>query len=189
MKATEVIRTDRLNLRPLTSADLPLFVEMDTDPEVMRYIRDALTEDQVEERFRDILDRKDEIFIGFWVIQPQASDTPQGWVMLKHLPTDAPTDSKVQHVTEGDIEIGYRLRKMAWGNGYATEAARAALNEAFETLGLDKVVAVTDFENMRSRNVLAKIGLNNTGPRQAYGQECLGYEIVKSDWDTRRSNP
>lgn len=189
MKATATIRTDRLTLRPLALTDLPLFIEMDTDPDVMRYIRDVMTKEQVTERFDDILSNVDNLFIGFWVIQPQASDTPDGWVMLKHLPTDAPNGTKVQQVNGGDIEVGYRLRQMSWGNGYATEAGKAALHEAFETLGLEKVIAVTDFDNMRSRNVLAKLGLNNTGPRKAYGQEVLGYEIVKSDWDTRRSKP
>jgi len=67
-----------------------------------------------------------------------------------------------------DVEIGYAFGPASWGRGYATEAGRAILNEAFGPLGLERIVAVTSEENSRSQRVLAKLGFILVGRRDVY---------------------
>ena len=85
---------------------------------------------------------------------------------------------------DGEVEIGYFLKRIAWGNGYATEAAQRILQFAFE-----EVVAVTDPENRRSRRVLEKIDFLSTGIRRAYGEDLPGFQIIRESWLGRQQLP
>ena len=79
---------------------------------------------------------------------------------------------------DGEIEIGYFLRRSAWGKGFATEAAQRLLRFAFEDTSLKEVVAVIESENKSSRRVLDKIGFVSTGTRRAYGETLPGFRIT-----------
>ena len=83
---------------------------------------------------------------------------------------------------DGAVEIGYYLKRTAWGNGYATEAAQRILRFAFESSPLEEVVAVTDPENWTSRRVLEKTGFLSTGIRRAYGEDLLGFRTLRESW-------
>ena len=78
-----------------------------------------------------------------------------------------------------EIEVGYRFLKSYWGRGYATESARASIAYGFDELGLDRIVAVALAENIASRRVLEKCGLNEIGLVHAYGLEHVKYEIAR----------
>ncbi|MCA1701094.1 MAG: GNAT family N-acetyltransferase, partial [Actinobacteria bacterium] len=78
-----------------------------------------------------------------------------------------------------DIALGYALGVDFWGRGYATEAARAVLDEAFGALAMSRVVAITRATNFRSRRVLGKLGFIPRGLRHVWGAEQLYFELEK----------
>ena len=82
-----------------------------------------------------------------------------------------------EQIPEGDIEIGYILKKSAWGKGYATEACNRLLKFAFEETPLQEVVAVIDAENTASRKVLEKCGLSYQGQVRSYAGSNPGFRI------------
>jgi RimJ/RimL family protein N-acetyltransferase len=80
---------------------------------------------------------------------------------------------------QSDIEIGYRLHKDFWGKGYGTELVKALINWGFEHLSVNKLVAVINPDNIRSRRVLEKSGMHYVGKCQYYEDEVDRYEILK----------
>ena len=86
----------------------------------------------------------------------------------------------LQHLESGpEIEVGYRFLKQHWGQGYATESARASLAWGFDELGLDRIVAVALASNAASRRVLEKCGLEEIGLAHVYGLEHVKYELAR----------
>ena len=84
----------------------------------------------------------------------------------------------LQHLEGGpEVEVGYRFLKEHWGQGYATEAARASIDFGFDEIGLERIVAVALETNVASRRVLEKSGLREIGLTHVYGLEHVKYEI------------
>ena len=69
-------------------------------------------------------------------------------------------DWAVARILDAEVEIGYRLRRSAWGQGYATEAAQEVRDYAFHTLGMKRLIAIIDPANVASIRVAEKIGMN-----------------------------
>ncbi|MDQ6694564.1 MAG: GNAT family N-acetyltransferase, partial [Chloroflexota bacterium] len=88
-----------------------------------------------------------------------------------------------------EIEVAYLLDKPYWGQGLATEAARAALSYAFDTLQLDRIVAVTRPENKGSKHVLDKIGLKFERHAHYYKLDCSYYSISRERYYDANSKP
>lgn len=84
-----------------------------------------------------------------------------------------------------DISLGYAFGPAHWGRGYATEAARAVLSEAFGALGMQRVVAITREANEGSRNVLRKLGFRLEGARHVWGAEQLYFELERVEYEGR----
>jgi ribosomal-protein-alanine N-acetyltransferase len=82
-----------------------------------------------------------------------------------------------------DISLGYAFGADHWGRGYATEAARGVLDEAFGQLGMTRVVAITREANTGSRNVLRKLGFRMQGVRHVWGAEQLYFVLRRDDYD------
>lgn len=145
-----LLETSRLKIRTFAEKDLENLFALDSDPEVMKYISDGkpMTLEEVKIVLQRIISRYDEWKIyGVWAAELIDSGEFVGWFSLKPLPGTS------------EIEIGYRLLTKRWGQGFATEGAKAILNYAFETLGLKKIVAITNIKNESSKKVLQKIGL------------------------------
>ena len=146
------IETDRLVLRRFTTADLDALCDLDGDPEVMRYLSGgtptprAAIEYDILPRFLSLYTR----FPGFgcWAAHERATGRFLGWLSL--IPTER----------AGEAELGYRLRRDAWGRGFATEGARALMQRAFGELDLRRVVATTYQDNIASRRVMEKAGMS-----------------------------
>jgi RimJ/RimL family protein N-acetyltransferase len=83
--------------------------------------------------------------------------------------------------TKREVEVDFLLGKSYWGKGYATEAGEAALNFAFEKLGLDEIVGIVHPENKASRRVLEKLGLRLTSRTRYFGMDVCRY-AVKREW-------
>jgi RimJ/RimL family protein N-acetyltransferase len=144
------MRTDRLILRDWREADQQPWAAMNADPEVRRYLGPPLTAGQAEAwtlNYQDDLDRHG---YGFWALEVQATGEFIGFAGLDRVDEEMPFTG---------IELGWRLARPAWGNGYATEAGHAALRYAFDELEVAAVVAVTAAINLRSQAVMRRLGM------------------------------
>lgn len=173
---TAELLTSRLRLSPPRVADLEDRLEMDGDPEVMRFIAPLLgPPPDPEARRRRLVERigsgwpeRGRQFHVAW----RDSGAFLGWCALFPL-EDKPGQP---------LEIAYRYRREAWGRGVATEAAAALLRFGFETLRADPIVAVTDLANRGSQAVLAKVGLRRAGNVRAYGTDVAFFVARRDAW-------
>ena len=147
------LETERLILRRFTEDDVDILVELDSDPDVMRYLSGGPPTPR-EDIERDILPWWLDYYnrfegYGFWAVVEKSTGTFLGWFHLRPQqgqPTDEP-------------ELGYRLRRSAWGKGYGTEGSRALIAKAFTELGARRVFAGTYQDNLASRRVMEKAGM------------------------------
>ena len=156
--------TERLVLRRFTAADAGNLLALDGDPEVMRYLAPrARTRAQIDAEVLPLFLGPHQRHPGFgrWAADTRDGGHFVGWFGLRPVRPgggaivdwpDAPPGG-------GVAEIGYRLRRGAWGHGYATEGARALVRRAFTELGVHEVVATTMAVNARSRAVMERAGL------------------------------
>lgn len=146
------LETKRLYFRRLTLADAALLHELDSDPEVMRYIskgRPTPLAVIAEEKLPRWLRYYDEApNQGYWAAHEKASDIFAGWF---HFRPD--------RYEPAAMELGYRLMRRCWGRGYATEGGRALVEKAFTGWNVDRVVARTLAGNLASQRVMEKCGL------------------------------
>jgi RimJ/RimL family protein N-acetyltransferase len=178
--------SDRLILTPLELTDIDLAVELWTDPEVVRYICDVPTEAEVRREMPDSIKRGGNGGIGIWCIADRKTSEKLGSTYLLPMPTE---DDDVDYgliimgqMPDADIEVGYFLKRSAWGQGYATEVCKRILQFAFQEASLDKVVASVDANNIASQNVLAKSGFVYFGQTLCWGKDSPIYKISRDEW-------
>ncbi|MBL7261565.1 GNAT family N-acetyltransferase [Paractinoplanes lichenicola] len=146
-------RTERLLLREWREDDLDTLAEINADPEVMRYIMDGSVRDreQTAAGLRRMMRSWQQHGFGQFAIEKDGSLI--GWAGLAipdFLPEILPA-----------VEIGWRVDRRHWGQGYATEAAASSLRFGFDELGLDRLVSIRHVANERSRRVMEKLGLHH----------------------------
>jgi RimJ/RimL family protein N-acetyltransferase len=144
------IGTGRLIMRGWRETDLGPWAAMNADPEVRQYLGALLTYEQAAAwalNYQDDLDRRG---FGLWALEIRATGEFIGFTGLSPVDDDMPFTG---------MEASWRLARAAWGHGYATEAARAALHHGFDCLGLPEIVAVTMARNTRSQAVMRRIGM------------------------------
>ncbi len=175
------LRTDRIRLIPLAEEHLELEVELDSDPEVMRYLTGAgRTREQVMAAHRLRLATAEPVDgLGFWVGLVDAQFV--GWWLLEP-PPGAP----------GQAELGYRLLRRHWRRGLASEGARELVRHAFDDLALQRIFALTMTVNARSRATMARVGLrygrtfpDDEGVRDGLAGSDLGgveFAITRDEW-------
>jgi RimJ/RimL family protein N-acetyltransferase len=180
------LKTDRLFLRPLVQNDWEMALETFMDPEVMKFVADVSSEEALAEEMKAAIRRGAGGRIGVWCVLQRETGEKLGTAILLPLPIEEDdTDwSLVQEdrYPDADIEVGYILKRSAWGNGYATEACRRLVQFAFEETELDEIVAVTDPRNAASEKVLRKCGFRDEGLRRAYAEECSAFRISRQQW-------
>lgn len=176
------LETPRLRLRPWQDSDLAPFAALNADPVVMAYFPAVLDREASDALAAQCRQRIDTQGWGFWATESKASGDFIGFVGLNRPSAALPFSPCV--------EIGWRLARPFWQQGYATEAARAALAYAFNDLALDEVLAFTSLGNQRSRAVMTRLGMRQTAenflhPALAAGhplrEHCL-YRLARSDW-------
>ena len=149
------LRTSRLLLRPWRDEDVAAFAEMSADPTVMQYLLPlsdrGLSVEAWVERARA---HWDEHGFGQWVVELPGAANFIGVVGLETVSYDA-------HFTPA-VEVAWRLVRAYWGRGYATEAAKAALDYGFGEVGLGEIVALTVPANQRSRRVMERLGMTRS---------------------------
>lgn len=149
------IETDRLILRKWEEEDLPLFIRMNQDPEVMQFFPHILTESESREFFERIRKEFEVYGYGLYAVQEKEGCRFIGYIGLHH--TTFRTDFSPC------VEIGWRLSKDAWGKRYATEGARACRTMAFRHLHLPEFYSFTSLSNKRSERVMQKTGMKKIG--------------------------
>ena len=183
-----ILSSPRLHLRPLQESDVDLVLELFTDPEVMEYAGGLVRSEKIQTEMASSIRRGADGSIGVWCICKAQTKEPIGTIALLPLPVELEdTDWKLVRMgemPEGDIEIGYFLRKCEWRQGYGSEAVSCLLEFAFSLSGYKEIVAVIDPRNTASRRVLERVGFVSTGDRRAYRETCPGFQITKTDWTT-----
>ncbi|HUA61112.1 MAG TPA: GNAT family N-acetyltransferase, partial [Verrucomicrobiae bacterium] len=175
------IETERLILTTWNPEDLEAFRPIATDPEVMRYISGGAS--WPEERIRLFVQRQIEIYRAYghcrWKLIDKASGEMAGfcgpgWYKANRYP-----------------EIGWWLARRFWGRGLASEAAVAALRDAFERVGLERVISVAMVENRASQRIMEKVGLEFETEFESEGFRLVRYAINRGRYqrlaDARRS--
>ncbi len=169
------IETARLWLRPYNRQDLHELASILSNPEVMKYSpRGALPKDKVKEVTQEIL----EFFIahwqkhdfGVWAVTFKATRKLLGHCGLNLLPNSQ------------EVEVLYRLDKVCWGQGIATEAAKASLRYGFEEVDLNQIVAITPPEHIASHRVMEKIGLKYKKDARFYNLDVVYYALEREEW-------
>lgn len=147
-----MLRTRRLILRPWREEDFEPFARLNADPAVMEHFPAPLDRAQSDAFGRTVkacIERD-----GYGLFAVETPELPfAGYVGLAAPRFDA-------HFTPA-VEVGWRLAREAWGHGYASEGARAAVAYGFETLGLAEIVSFTVPQNTRSRRVMEKLGMTH----------------------------
>lgn len=174
------IETERLILRELLPSDDEGMFELDSNPNVHIYLGNKPVTNISECQNTIELVRKQylENGIGRWAMIEKATGNFAGWTGLKLI-----TDPINNHVNF--YEVGYRLIEKFWGKGYATESTKAALKYAFTVLNAEEVYGITNIENLKSRKVLEKCGLQfiETFVWQEWNElPCNWLKITKQDW-------
>ncbi|MEL7003061.1 MAG: GNAT family N-acetyltransferase [Bacteroidota bacterium] len=179
MNSSYVIKTDRLGLRNWDEQDLDAFSDLNADPTVMRYFPETLTKDQTLAAINRMQKHYENYGFCYFATDVLSTNEFIGFIGLHHQNYEAPFTPCV--------DIGWRLKKSAWGKGYATEGAKQCLKFGFEKIGLEEIYAIASEINTPSIRVMQKIGmekavefdhpvlLNNDRLRK-----CLAYKAVNS---------
>ena len=184
-----LLETARLRLRRLTHADIGRLVDLDSDPQVMRYITFGVPTPR--ERYeREILPRWFALYeamprLGYWAAETRHDGA---FVGVFHLRPD--------RFDDGEQELGYRFQRATWGQGYATEGGRALVAYGFERAGAEKISARTLAANAGSRRVMAKCGLvfecdfvypeDILAGRSESERTAVKYSITRLQWLAQR---
>ncbi len=184
---TLFLETDRMALRRFTRDDIAHVVALDSDPLVRRFVEDG--EPATAERAARIIDHwlaihEQSPHFGFWAAIEKDGGRFLGWFHLR--PAGGARD---------EPELGYRLMSSAWGQGFATEGARALIDNGFQTSALTRVVADTMAVHTASRRVMEKAGMRlertfrADWPVRIPGDEQgdVEYAITRAEWEVSRT--
>jgi RimJ/RimL family protein N-acetyltransferase len=169
-----VIETERLLLRPLVLGDIDDFVALHDDPEVTRFIR-RLKRPKAEERLR--LNEREwlERGHGMFAVLDRFTRAFLGRAGLKYWPQF------------NETEVGWALRRDAWGHGYATEAARACISWGFGSLDVPYLTAMIHPENKASVRLVRRLGMSPLRDDVLLGDPVMVFWLNRDDWSTTRA--
>ena len=179
---TSILTTPRLRLRAFRREDLPLYAAMNRDPEVMRFLGGPLSEDQsnaIAEHAQRYYAREG---LGLLAVERLADGAFLGMCGLHRLQS-----------YPDDVEVAWRFAAAHWGQGYATEAATAWLTHGFGTVGLQRIISMTDPPNLRSMAVMHRLGMlfDHRAEVEEDGERFLAivHAVTAEQWQSRASRP
>jgi len=180
------LKTERLILRAFTPDDVDNLFDLYNDPDVMHFINGGRPTPR-EEIESILLPRilsyyRDGLCFGLWAAVEKSTGEFLGWFLFR-----------VRDDTNSDqLALGYRLRKSAWGKGYATEGSRALIDKGFREQGVQRVTAETMVVNSRSRRVMEKCGLSlvrifhqewpDSDPIEGSELGDVEYAMTRAEW-------
>ncbi|SNB50996.1 Protein N-acetyltransferase, RimJ/RimL family [Arboricoccus pini] len=163
-----LIETARLRLRPFSAADSASLAALMADPLVMADLGGPLDRQASDARLERYIKAASEAGTARLAMET-LSGSFVGYAGL--MPQQAP------HPLAGEHDIGWRLVPAAWGQGFATEAARAVVADGFGRLGLQRILAYTAFDNHRSQHVARKLGMRRA-PERDFDLKELGVPLA-----------
>jgi RimJ/RimL family protein N-acetyltransferase len=185
---TEIVelKTERLLLRQWRNQDLPEMASINADSTVMKYYPKLLSRQESNaavEKFKSLISKNG---WGFWAVESTRDRSFIGLVGLHKPAYKLPFGPCV--------EIGWRLARASWGQGYATEAGTACLDFAFGKLELSEVFAFSSVPNMKSRAVMERLDMENiqanfghpTVPHNSPLREHVVYKIDSQKWQSKK---
>ena len=177
------VETDRLILREILPTDVDGMYELDSDPDVHKYLgnKPVINKNQALDLINFIRQQYIDYGIGRWAIIDKNTKEFMGWTGLKYI-----TDSINNH--NNYYDLGYRLIKKYWGQGIATESAFASLEYAFNTLNSTEIYAFAECDHLGSDKVLKKVGLDFIETFDFDGIKHNWYKIDKTDYANKKSN-
>ncbi|MFF6774245.1 GNAT family N-acetyltransferase [Streptomyces sp. NPDC012637] len=144
------LRTERLLLRPWREDDLEPWAAMNADPEIREHLGELLGRTESDATVALMRAEFAERGFGWWALESLETGEFLGRAGLDRVGDELPY---------GGVDVGWRLKRAAWGRGYATEAGRACLGFGFDVLGLEEIVASTTVRNLRSQAVMRRLGM------------------------------
>ena len=181
MKKEYLFKSERLGFRNWTEKDLTEFSKINADMAVMEHFPKSLTQKETSEYIVRLQNHYQENGYTYFATEILKTGEFIGFIGLAY------QEYKTDFTPATDI--GWRLKKSAWGNGYATEGAKKCLEFGFNKLNLDKIISVFTEKNTKSEHVMKKIGMKKIGkfnhPKlKAYPEyeTCICYEITKNTW-------
>ena len=185
--AETVVETERLVLREWRDDDLEPFHAICSDPEVMATLGPVMTMPEVANLIGRMQNLQSELGHCFWALECKEAGDLLGWCgLIRGTAANTPITGK--------LEIGWRLARRSWGHGYATEAARCAMQWAFNNQPDDTIWAITSFDNQPSRAVMKRLGMQRrvdldfdhpNVPNDSPLLRHVTYAIERSDWEQK----
>jgi RimJ/RimL family protein N-acetyltransferase len=168
-----ILTTPRLRLEPMAEAHFDELFAMNSTPEVMRYITGKPdTRADTQAMIERVKARWAEDGFSWWSMFEQASGRFLGACGVMYLGRDE----------ENPLELGWRLRPDAWGQGFASEAAACIAQFAFDALEAPQVCAICHPENRASRRVMERIGMHYRGGEVWYERDVAVYAMTREQW-------
>jgi len=177
-----ITETKRLLIREIMLTDLEMMLAMHSDPEVHIYLGNhtITSRSKMIEAIKDLERQYAAYGVGRWAMITKDTDEFIGWTGLEFVEQEINSQS-------GFYDLGYRLMKKYWAQGFATESAIASIEYGFDRLKLPVINAMADKENAGSHNVLEKVGMRLEGVFDLDGVAHNWYALERSEYEERRS--
>jgi len=163
-----IFETERLIVRQPTWADADNFYILNSDEDIVRFIRPPRTREESDAKLKERIENNNEDGkgLGGWIAETKTDNLFVGFLAMFILPGD------------DEVNLGYSLLRPQWGKGYATELAKAGVDYGFNKIGLKRMVATTDPAHVASQNILLKCGFRQIASFVEEGKELLKFEMV-----------
>ena len=186
-----ILHTSRLSLRQWRESDRDSFAALSSDPEVMRCFPSVLSRAESDALVDRCMDAIDERGWGLWAVDRDGEFLGFTGLAIPTFEADFLPQGQ-----ETAIEVGWRFSRSAWGQGFATEAATAALDFAFSTLGVEEVLSFAATLNVRSQRVMERLGMSRDiradfdhprVPESSALRRHVLYRLSGQEWKLSRS--
>ena len=164
-----ITETERLIIREIVSTDIDAMFELHSDPEVHRYLgnKTIVSEEKIIKIIDSLTQQYVDFGVGRWAMINKKTNEFIGWTGLEFV-------TKETNNHKNFYDLGYRLIKRFWRQGFATESAFASVKYAFDNLKITEIYAMADIENEGSNKILKKVGLKFI--------ETFDFEGIKHNW-------
>ena len=178
-----ITETERLIIREIVSTDVDAMYELHSDPEVHRYLGNKIITSQ--EKLIKAIDSLRQQYIDFgvgrWAMIDKKTNEFIGWTGIEFV-------TKETNNYKCFYDLGYRLLKRFWGQGFATESAFASVDYAFDKLNTTEIYAMADIENEGSNKILKKVGLKFIETFDFEGIKHNWYKLERSKYEKQKTN-
>jgi len=175
-----ITETKRLIIREIGAEDIEKMLALHSDPEVHTYLgnKTITSRDKIVEVTESLKKQYTDFGVGRWAMIDKKTNEFIGWTGLEFV-------TKEINSCKNFYDLGYRLLKKFWGQGFASESAFASLEYGFNKLKIDEIFAMADIENVASNNILKKVGLQFVETFDLESIKHNWYQIKRSDYENQ----